>query len=90
MINWIATTYIPPWFWIALIVHNVIMGTVAYLILLERKIAAAGTQYCVGPNRVGPLGFAPAAGGWVEDVFEGGLPARRARTLSSFRSRLSS
>src|SRR5215475_6259719 len=53
--NWIAT-HIPPWFWIALVAHNVIMGTVAYLILHERKIAA-WTQDRVGPNRVGPLGL---------------------------------
>jgi len=54
MLNWI-TTYIPPWFWILLVVHLGSLGTVAYMILLERKVAS-WAQDRVGPNRVG-LGF---------------------------------
>ena len=30
---------IPPWVYIAVIVHVVVLGSVAYLILLERKVA---------------------------------------------------
>jgi NADH-quinone oxidoreductase subunit H len=53
MSDWILQ--IPPWVIIALAAFAIIMGTVAYMILLERKVAA-WAQDRVGPNRVG-LGF---------------------------------
>jgi NADH-quinone oxidoreductase subunit H len=43
---------IPPWFWITLVTHVAVLGVVAYLILLERKVAS-WVQDRVGPNRVG-------------------------------------
>jgi NADH-quinone oxidoreductase subunit H len=54
---------IPEWFWILFVVHFAVLGTVAYLILLERKVAA-WAQDRLGPNRVGPKGlFQPLADG---------------------------
>src|SRR5688500_6372159 len=43
---------IPLWAWITIVAHLVVLGTVAYLILLERKVAS-WVQDRVGPNRVG-------------------------------------
>ena len=53
VIQWVVN--LPAWVWIAILAHLLVLGTVAYLILLERKVAS-WTQDRIGPNRVG-LGF---------------------------------
>jgi hypothetical protein len=55
MWDWIYT-HVPPWVPIAFVVHLAVLGTVAYLILAERKIAS-WVQDRIGPNRVGPWGL---------------------------------
>src|SRR5688500_3118941 len=60
---------IHPWAYIAIIAHLVVLGTVAYLILLERKIAS-WVQDRIGPNRVG-LGFGIIP--WLKDKHMFGL-----------------
>jgi NADH-quinone oxidoreductase subunit H len=51
MLDWL-TAHIPPWVILVIIIPNIILGIVAYLILLERKVAS-WVQDRIGPNRVG-------------------------------------
>ena len=60
--NWIIT-HIPPWVYITIVCHLAILGTVAYLILLER-MTASWVQDRLGPNRTG-LGFGIIP--WLKD-----------------------
>src|SRR3954471_2266205 len=57
MLEWLET-HIPPWVWITLVAHVAVLGSVAYLILLERKVAS-WVQDRIGPNRVGLGGPLP-------------------------------
>jgi NADH-quinone oxidoreductase subunit H len=52
--HWILL-HIPLWVVITIVIHLLVLGGVAYMILLERKIAS-WVQDRIGPNRVG-LGF---------------------------------
>jgi NADH:ubiquinone oxidoreductase subunit H len=60
-----------PWIWITFVAFGVTFGTVAYLILLERK-TASWVQDRIGPNRVGfeVLTFLPGMG-WLKGKFGG-------------------
>src|SRR6266576_5465395 len=58
-----------PWFLIAIVAHLTILGTVAYLILLERKVAS-WVQDRLGPNRVGPCGLLQPIADGLKFIFK--------------------
>src|SRR6266550_1114739 len=60
---------LPPWVFIAIIAHGVVLLTVAYLILLERKVAA-WVQDRLGPNRVGPKGLLQPIADGLKFIFK--------------------
>src|SRR5258706_5677841 len=67
MTQWLRN--LPPWVFIAIIAHAVVLGTVDYLILLERKVAA-WVQDRLGPNRVGPKGLLQPIADGLKFIFK--------------------
>lgn len=62
IVNWVWANL--PWLVLAVVMHLTVLLTVAYLILLERKIAS-WTQDRIGPNRVGfGFGIIPILKDW--------------------------
>ncbi len=65
-----------PWIILALVFHGLILGIVAYLILLERK-TASWVQDRLGPNRVGldfgilPFKFLKKVNGFGQPLADG-------------------
>ena len=83
MIDWILTN-IPPWVFIIFVAFGLTLGMVAYLILMERKVAS-WAQDRIGPNRVGPKGLLqPMADGLKMFVKEDYRPAGVDKWLFSF------
>src|SRR4051812_16455087 len=76
MLDWLKdlffTIVTTPWLYITIIVHLTVLGSVAYLILLERKVAS-WVQDRIGPNRVG-LGFGIIPGLKDKHMFGLGQP----------------
>ena len=76
MLDWLKdlliTILTTPWLYITIIVHLTVLGAVAYLILLERKIAS-WVQDRIGPNRTN-LGFGIIP--WLKDKHMFGLGQR--------------
>jgi len=77
--DWI-TALVPPWLLIGVIAFAVILLSVAYLILLERK-TASWVQDRIGPNRTG-LGFGIVP--WLKDKHMFGLGQPMADGLKFF------
>ena len=81
LLNWVQT-HLPPWVLITLVIHFAILGTVAYLILLERKIASwVQDRYIhrVGPRRLVRIGLLLVAGPHEHDP-----PTRAVRLAPGF------